>query len=101
MPFSQRAAGPDEDYEKPMQERFPRKSGSNIMSTNIDESSASPSRRNFVKGAAVAAIFAGIGSARASALNTQDQSGSAVPNKPKVIIYVADETRWDLSAPMY
>ncbi len=60
-----------------------------------DQWSRSASRRDFVKGMASAAMLAGVGGGAASALNTQDASSRQSQSKPNVVLYVADETRWD------
>lgn len=54
-------------------------------------SSASSSRRDFMKGIASAAVLSGMEETRA-----QDASSAAPPARPpNIILYVADETRWD------
>lgn len=66
---------------------------------NSEEAITSPSRRNFVKSMASAAFLAGAGRATAAAqsgLEAQAASASAQPaRRPNVILYVADEFRWD------
>ena len=60
-----------------------------------DQRSSLASRRDFVKSMASAAMLAGVGGRTASALNTHDGSNRQPQSKPNVVLYVADETRWD------
>jgi arylsulfatase A-like enzyme len=53
-------------------------------------SPVSCNRRDFVRGVASAAVLTGIERARA-----QDSSAASSGKRPNVVLYVADETRWD------
>lgn len=62
----------------------------------VNQALQSSSRRDFVKGMASAAMLAGIPASSASGQNTQETNSSNPPvKKPNIILYVADEVRWD------
>jgi arylsulfatase A-like enzyme len=61
---------------------------------NLEEQPSRPDRRQFVKGMASAAMLAGMASPSGSGEQTSAPSPQP-PRKPNVILYVADQMRWD------
>jgi arylsulfatase A-like enzyme len=61
---------------------------------DLQTGTASQSRRNFIKGMASAATLAGVAGASPS-VRGEEQPSSRPSRKPNVILYVADQMRWD------
>lgn len=62
---------------------------------NLQTAALSQSRRNFVKSMASAATLASITGAAPLARGQEQTSDRAAKKKPNVILYVADQMRWD------
>ncbi len=70
--------------------------GEGNAQVNVERKALSQSRRNFVKGMVSAATLAGMAGETTRALG-EEQTSSHIPStsKPNIVLFVADQMRWD------